>query len=268
MNVLDEIVKVKRGRVAGCMKRQPLERLREDAIRKRDSVSPQAFKKALTSTGINIIAEFKRRSPSKGAIREGADPSEIARSYEFGGAVAISVLTEEGFFGGSIEDLRCIRQSVQLPLLRKDFIFNEYQIYEAAAAGADAILLIVRVLDDALLKELRLLAEDLGMDALVEVHSSDEMLRACNSGAQLIGVNNRDLTTFEVSLQTSVNLVHQAPDGCVLVSESGLSNAEDLHWLRQLGYQGFLIGESLMRAESPHTALRKLLEAEFETRVT
>lgn len=268
MNILDEIVEVKKVRVADSMKRQPIEQLREEATLRRNSVPPHLFKQALGGSGTNIIAEFKRRSPSKGTIREGADPAEIARWYESGGAVAISVLTEEDYFSGSLEDLRLIRQSVQLPLLRKDFIFDKYQVYEAAVAGADAILLIAAVLDDTSLKELRLLAEDLGMDALVEVHSSDEMERAGKSGAPLIGVNNRDLTNFQVSLETSVKLVKQAPDGCLMVSESGLNNEGDLRRLRQLGFKGFLIGESLMRAESPYLALRKLLEAEFETRVT
>src|SRR4029078_4178998 len=167
-----------------------------------------------------------RRSPSKGMIREGADPIEIARAYREGGAVAISVLTEEDYFAGSLDDLRQVKAAVDLPVLRKDFIVDEYQVYESAAAGADAILLIVAALDDELLARLRRLAEDeLQLDALVEVHTSDEMKRAAAVGAKLIGVNNRDLRTSEVSIDTSLSLAREAPADAVLISESGLKSA-------------------------------------------
>jgi indole-3-glycerol phosphate synthase len=211
----------------------------------------------LQKDGINIIAEFKRRSPSKGVIREGANPSEIARAYEAGGAVAMSVLTEEDYFAGSLDDLCQVKSTVNLPVLRKDFIVDEYQVYESAAAGADAILLIVAALDDERLARLRGLAEDeLQMDALVEVHSSDEMKRAVACGAKLIGVNNRDLRTFEVSLETSLSLAREAPSEALFISESGLNNSADLRRLYDAGYRGFLIGETLMRAEDPAAALR------------
>jgi indole-3-glycerol phosphate synthase len=211
----------------------------------------------LQKDGINIIAEFKRRSPSKGVIREGANPSEIARAYEAGGAVAMSVLTEEDYFAGSLDDLRQVKSTVNLPVLRKDFIVDEYQVYESAAAGADAILLIVAALDDERLARLRGLAEDeLQMDALVEVHSSDEMKRAVACGAILIGVNNRDLRTFEVSLETSLSLAREAPSEALFISESGLNNSADLRRLYDAGYRGFLIGETLMRADDPAAALR------------
>ena len=241
MDVLSEIIAKKR------------ERVREAKARAR----PHAFLNALRGDGINIIAEFKRRSPSKGMIREGADPIEIARAYQAGGAVAMSVLTEEDYFAGSLEDLRQVKSAVELPALRKDFIVDEYQVYESAAAGADAILLIVAALDDELLLRLRRLAEDeLGMDALVEIHTSDEMERAVACGAKLIGVNNRDLRTFEVSLDTSLRLAGSAPVDALLISESGLNNSADLQCLYDAGYRGFLIGETLMRADDPAAALR------------
>jgi indole-3-glycerol phosphate synthase len=209
--------------------------------------------------GINIIAEFKRRSPSKGTIRADANLAEIVRSYEVGGAAAISVLTEEDYFDGSLDDLRAVKSAVKLPVLRKDFVFEEYQIYESAAAGADAVLLIVAALDDEVLSHLRRLAEDeLRMDALVEVHTSEEMKRAKAAGATLIGVNNRDLRTFTVSLETSLTLARQAPPEALLISESGLHSAGDLQRLRDAGYHGFLIGETLMRADNAADMLRDL----------
>jgi len=190
-------------------------------------------------------------------IREGANPSDVARAYQAGGAVAMSVLTEEDYFAGSLDDLKEVKSTVKLPVLRKDFIVDEYQVYESAAAGADAILLIVAALDDESLLQLRRLAEDeLHMDALVEVHTSDEMRRAAACGAKLIGVNNRDLRTFAVSLETSLSLAREAPPEALLISESGLNNAADLQRLYEAGYRGFLIGETLMRADDPAAALR------------
>jgi len=167
------------------------------------------------------------------------------------------VLTEEDYFAGSLDDLRQVKATVELPVLRKDFIVDEYQVYESAAAGADAILLIVAALDDESLSQLRRLAEDeLGMDALVEVHTSEEMKRAEACGARLIGVNNRDLRTFAVSLETSLSLAREAPSEALLISESGLKHAADLQRLYEAGYGGFLIGETLMRADDPAAALR------------
>jgi indole-3-glycerol phosphate synthase len=190
-------------------------------------------------------------------IRPDANLVDIARAYQAGGAVAMSVLTEEDYFSGSLDDLRQVKAAMELPVLRKDFIFEEYQIYESAAAGADAILLIVAALDDELLLRLTRLAEDeLQMDALVEVHTSEEMKRAAGCGAKLIGVNNRDLRTFEVSLDTSLSLAREAPAEALLISESGLNNSADLQRLYDEGYRGFLIGETLMRAEDPEQALR------------
>ena len=259
MSVLQEIVARKRERLASAKLSVPPARILEGAYVKRSRATPHRLLEALKPDGVNIIAEFKRRSPSKGVIRPGVDAASLARSYEAGGAVAISVLTEEDYFGGSLVDLEEVKSAVQLPVLRKDFVFEEYQIYESAAAGVDAILLIVASLEDTQLSDLRCQAEDeLGMDALVEVHDEHEMERALAIGAGLIGVNNRNLHTFEVSLDTSLRLASNAPDGATLISESGLHDASDLSKLRAVGFRGFLIGESLMRSEDPEESLRAL----------
>jgi indole-3-glycerol phosphate synthase len=222
------------------------------------------FRRSLSDEkSIKIIAEFKRASPSKGDINGEADPVAIARAYEAGGAAAISVLTEEDKFLGSPADLSAVRAATHLPVLRKDFIFAVEQVYETALMGADALLLIVAALDDATLISLRALTEDeLGLDALVEVHTAEEMRRARNCRARIIGVNNRDLHTFRVSLDTSVALAALAPPGVTLISESGLQTSADLRRLREVGYGGFLIGENLMRAADPAAALRSLLGRE------
>ena len=256
MNVLAEIISKKLARVEAAKNVTPLEEMCRLAGRPR---TRHALHQALRADGINSIAEFKRRSPSKGPIRADANLTQVVTSYEAGNAAAVSVLTEEDYFDGSLDDLRNVKATVTLPVLRKDFIFDDYQVYESAAAGADAILLIVAALDDETLVRLRRLAEDdLGLDALVEVHTSDEMKRASACGATLIGVNNRDLRTFEVSLETSISLAPQAPRESVLISESGLHSAGDLRRLHDAGYRGFLIGETLMRAGNPEQTLREL----------
>lgn len=254
MDFLSEIIAAKRQRVEAAKARVPLERMRELAQLRPGS---RRFTSALRDRSQpNIIAEFKRRSPSKGRINAAADPASMAQIYESAGAAAISVLTEEDYFDGSLDDLRQIRAATSLPLLQKDFIFDEYQVYETAAAGADALLLIVAALDDQTLTRLREVAEnDLGIDALVEVHARDELDRAVASGARLIGVNNRDLRTFKVSVATSGKLARFAPRDAILVSESGLTPA-DVRELRSAGYSGFLVGESLMRADDPAKAIR------------
>ena len=258
MDLLSQIISRKRERLEEAKRALPLERLRSDAFAKREGAAPHALLTALQSDAINVIAEFKRRSPSKGVIRADADLAMIVRSYEAGGAAAISVLTEHDYFDGSLADLEAVKTFVALPVLRKDFVFDPYQVFESAAAGADAVLLIVAVLDDRQLESLRLLTEELGMDALVEVHNSEEMDRAAGCGAKLVGVNNRNLRTFEVSLETSIKLAPLAPRDALLVSESGLRHASDLERLREHGFSGFLIGESLMRARCPEAALREL----------
>ena len=259
MDVLSEIIGKKRRRVEEAKQSCPLEQLQNDAFAKRAASSPHALRSALQSDGINIIAEFKRRSPSKGLIRSDAHLPSMIQSYQSGGAAGISVLTEQDYFAGSLADLHAVKASSYLPVLRKDFVFDPYQVFESAAAGSDAILLIVAALDDQQLESLRRLAEDeLGLDALVEVHNSEEMDRAASCGAKLVGVNNRNLRTFEVSLETSLKLAALAPRDAVLVSESGLNDGADLRRLKEHGFHGFLIGESLMRAPNPEIALRDL----------
>jgi indole-3-glycerol phosphate synthase len=236
----------------------------ERASEIRKNAQPHRFLRALESDPqrLIIIAEFKRRSPSIGIIRDDLTVSEIVRCYERGGAAAISVLTDEEYFGGSIADLCATRSVTKLPLLRKDFIIDRIQILEAATAGADAVLLIVAALDDVSLGQLRALAEDeLGLDALVEVHSSEELTRALNAGGKIIGVNNRDLRTFRVSLNTSERLIAEAPRDKIMISESGLHRTDSLLHLHKLGFRGFLIGEALMSARDPEAALRDLVAA-------
>lgn len=261
---LKRIIEQKRARLARAMSVQTLEELRLAASDVRREMKPHAFRAALArATDFNIIAEIKRASPSLGNIRSDISPAALAREYESGGARAISVLTEEDHFKGSLEDLREVRACTSLPLLRKDFIVDEWQIYEAAAARADALLLIVAALGDAMLARLRRITEDeLGMDALIEVHTGEELQRASACGTKLIGVNNRNLHTFEVTLETSVKLAAHAPHDALLVSESGLRTQADLIRLKSLGYRGFLIGETLMRAAHPSDALRALLAVE------
>ncbi len=236
----------------------------ERALEIRKNAQAHRFLRALESDPqrLIIIAEFKRRSPSVGIIRDDLTVSEIVRCYERGGAAAISVLTDEEYFGGSIADLCTARSVTKLPLLRKDFIIDRLQILEAATAGADAVLLIVAALDYVSLGQLRTLAEDeLGLDALVEVHSSEELTRALNAGAKIIGVNNRDLRTFRVSLNTSERLIAEAPRDKIMISESGLHRTDSLLHLHKLGFRGFLIGQALMRAPDPEAALRDLVAA-------
>jgi indole-3-glycerol phosphate synthase len=260
MSFLTEILARKRDRVNAAKQIVSLGEVREFAEEVRSNALPHLLLRSLQRNGVNVIAEFKRKSPSKGVIREKVDLRATVRSYEAGGAAAISVLTEQDYFAGSLDDLRSVKSTVKLPVLRKDFIFDEYQIFESAAAGADAILLIVAALDDETLERLRRLAEEeLGMDALVEVHDKAEMKRAAGSGAKLIGVNNRNLHTFEVSIDTSLALASAAPSESTLISESGLQSAADLAMLRSVGYRGFLIGESLMRAEKPEEILFQFL---------
>ncbi|HEU4597890.1 MAG TPA: indole-3-glycerol phosphate synthase TrpC [Pyrinomonadaceae bacterium] len=261
---LSNIVEQKRARLENARRLRPLAEVRRDAESVRRDSEPHAFRRALSDGGrVNIIAEFKRASPSKGLIRGDASAAEVARLYEAGGAAALSVLTEEDSFRGSLEDLRAAVARTSLPALRKDFVFDEYQIHEAAAAGASAVLLIVAALSDAELERLRLIAEEeLGLDALVEVHTLEEMRRASHTGARLVGVNNRDLRTFEVTLETSVELAAHAPEGALLVSESGIRHASDIRRLRAHGFRAFLVGESLMRAARPDEALHELIEGQ------
>ena len=221
--------------------------------------APGCFREALARPGIGVIAEFKRRSPSAGRLREGAEVGEVARAYERGGASALSVLTEGANFEGSLDDLRAARAACGLPILRKDFVVDPYQLYEARAAGADAVLLIAAALDGEELASLHRLAGDLGLDALVEVHDADELERAAGVGALLIGVNNRDLRDFTVDVGRTSQLLAAMPAGAVVVSESGISTPEQLRALEREGVAAVLVGESLMRAPDPQHALANLL---------
>lgn len=251
--ILDRIVEAKAIRVKEAKLLNPI----DSTAQARGS--GRSFVERISRKGVtNIIAELKSRSPSKGVIREDYDPRPIADSYERGGAAALSVLTEEDFFGGSLEHLRSINP-VKLPLLRKDFIFDEYQIYEAVSAGADAVLLIVAILDDELLARLIRQADQLQIAALVEVHTASEMKRAVSAGAVVIGVNNRDLATFNVDLETSLRLAALAPSWAILVSESGINSATEIALLKSAGFSAFLIGEHFMCAGDPGEALRQLI---------
>lgn len=269
---LSEILELKRARVEASKRERSIKTLREDAFRVRESVKKRALYEVLSKkNGVNIIAEIKRASPSKGDINANVDIVRQAKDYERGGACAISVLTEEDRFRGSLEDLRAVKKIVSVPVLRKDFIFDEYQVYESAAAGADALLLIFAALDEATLSRLRRLTEnELGMDALVEVHTYEEFSRALASGANIIGVNNRDLRSFEVRLETSIEILsslsgyerwHDCPDA-LFVSESGINAIDDIKRLRASGFDAFLIGETLMRAGAPTETLSELRRIE------
>ncbi len=244
-------------------KRNVPQRLLEDrppgAGSARGGGSPRGFRAALTRPGIAVVAEFKRRSPSAGTLREKADLRELVGAYERGGASALSVLTEEPNFGGSLEDLRAARGLCELPLLRKDFIVDEYQLLEAQAAGADAVLLIVAALEPEQLRSLRGAALALGLEVLVEVHDRGELDNALGAGARLIGINNRDLRDFSVDVGRTTQLMGAIPEGVSVVSESGIASAEQLRDLEAIGVDAVLVGESLMRSADPERALRELL---------
>jgi indole-3-glycerol phosphate synthase len=220
-----------------------------------------ALRAKARANGQAIIAEVKKASPSRGVLAEGFDPGRIARSYESGGAAAISVLTDERYFQGGLGDLIVAREAAALPALRKDFTIDRAQIVEAAAHGADAVLLIAAILHERQLRDFRELAARYRMAALVEVHNRAELDAAVASGAELIGVNNRDLATFEVTLETSLRLAGRMPAGALLVSESGIHDARDIAKLRAAGYHAFLVGEHLMKSGDPEGALRRLAAA-------
>jgi indole-3-glycerol phosphate synthase len=237
--------------------RAEIERRRATALEPRgDEV--RDFPAALTRGGVALIAEHKRRSPSAGAIREDLTLEEVVASYERGGAAALSVLTEGPNFGGSLEDLRRARAASTLPILRKDFIVDPYQVHESFAAGADAILLIVAALADVELAELHGLASELGLAVLVEVHDERELARALALGATLIGINNRDLTTLAVDLRRTFELRSAIPDGVTVIAESGFSDSDQLRELERAGVDAVLIGEALMRSADIEGAVRRL----------
>lgn len=254
--ILDEILRFRRDDVEQAKRLTPVEQLRDrpgyDAPRR-------GFRTALAASPRAIIAEVKKASPSKGIIRADFHPVEIARTYAAAGATAISILTEERHFQGRLEFLAAIREAVSLPLLRKDFLFDAYQLHEARAWGADAILLIVAALEDGPLRELMAIAAEIGLDALVEVHDEAEVERALAAGADLIGINNRDLRTFVTTLATTEHLAARCGDTALVVSESGINTAADIERLERSGVHTFLIGEALMREPDPGSKLRQLL---------
>jgi indole-3-glycerol phosphate synthase len=224
------------------------------------------FREALVRPGLSVIAEFKRRSPSAGEIRRGATPAEIAGAFEEGGAAALSVLTDVPHFGGSLEDLREAREACELPVLQKDFIVDRYQLYEAAVAGADAILLIVAALEQEDLARLHDEARGLDLDCVVEVHSEEELEAALTVDAEVLGINNRNLDDFSVDVQTTFELITDVPAGKTVVSESGIAERETLEELERVGVDAVLIGEALMRAPDPAAKVRELTADEEQTR--
>jgi indole-3-glycerol phosphate synthase len=253
--VLEQIVEAKLHEIVGAKQKFPAVSLRMALDR---APVVRSFKKSIVRGSPALIAEIKKRSPSAGMLRRDFDPAGIAKEYEESGAAAISVVTEVKHFSGGLEILAVLRWTCKIPLLRKDFLLDPYQILEARHAGADAVLLIAALLDTSSLRKMREEAENTGMDALVEVHDEIELDRALESGAVLIGVNNRDLRTFEVSLETCLRLARRLPGNAVSVAESGIRSADDVRRLMDAGYKGFLIGEQLLRAPSPGAALSQL----------
>jgi indole-3-glycerol phosphate synthase len=259
MDILDKIVERKREEITAAQNAIPEDRLREQAEQRRNRRSLYQALKKPGPFGVNIISEIKRASPSKGLIRKDLDPVTYARAYEKGGAAALSVLTDQSFFKGSPEDLKNAKGAVQLPVLRKDFTISTYQIYEAAVMGADAVLLITRVLSEQQLSDFLALSTDLQLDALVEVHDEEDLEKAKNSGATLVGINNRNLRTFKTDIETAIELVKRFEPHQVAVAESGIHTRDDIERLIDAGIWNFLIGESLVRAENPIAHLEYLM---------
>lgn len=256
--VLSTIITARRRRIEQMRASIPLDGLRQQAESRADF---RDFAAAISGEGLSVIAELKQASPSRGLLRSDFRPREIAESYQQAGASAISILTEEEFFQGSIDHLNTARGAVRLPVLRKDFIIDEYQVYETVAAGADAFLLIVAALEDEQLRHFLKLAKRLRISALVEVHTAEELDRAIGCGAQIVGVNNRDLNTLEVDLETSLLLREKIPPGRLAVSESGIKSGADLEKLAKAGFDAVLIGEHLMLARDPGEELSRLLKS-------
>lgn len=256
--ILDEIVRHKREEV----KEARAKRAHTDVVR--EALAAPAAVSLLASLakgdGVRVIAECKKASPSKGVIRADYAPAEIALAYEQNGAAAVSVLTDQRFFQGSMNDLRRVRQAVGLPLLRKDFIIDEYQIFEARAAGTDAVLLICSVLDLHQLRDYVEIVAELKMDALVELHDLGELGAAVENNTGIVGVNNRDLSNFEVDIAHTAEVARLLPDDLLLVSESGIHNRDDIDYVASVGAKAVLIGEAFMRAENPGKALHDLLD--------
>ncbi len=263
MNVrLDELVGATREAVHRRKRERPLAELEREAGSQPEG---RPFAEALSRPGTSLIAEHKRRSPSAGTIREGTSCAEVVSAYERGGAAAVSVLTEEAHFGGSLADLREARAATELPLLRKDFTIDRYQLYEAKAAGADAVLLVVGAMTPDELAGLYREAHALDLDAIVEIHDEEELDRALDVDADVLGINNRNLEDFSVDIQRTFDLLADVPAGKVVVSESGIQRREQIDELEQVGVDAVLIGETLMRAPDPEAAVRELTRTEEPT---
>jgi indole-3-glycerol phosphate synthase len=252
---LDDLVAPTRERLERRKRERPLRDLERAAAARGEG---RPFREALSHPGTSLVAEHKRRSPSSGAIRQGASVTDVVLAYERGGAAALSILTEEAHFGGSLADLEQARAVSGLPILRKDFIVDPYQLYEAKASGADAVLLVVASLDGDELGRLYAEARALDLDALVEVHHEDELERALEVDADVIGINNRDLEDFTVDLSRTFDLLHDVPAGKTVVSESGISDRSVVEELEAIGVDAVLVGEAVMRAPDPEVAVREL----------
>ncbi len=257
--ILDEIVNHKKEIFQEITAKHPVEELIKVLKGKIITTRPaREFQSAFSGGGTRIIAEIKKASPSRGVIREEFDPPSIARSYEDNGAAAISVLSDRRYFHGDINHISAVKAEVGLPVLRKDFLTEELDVYESRAAGADCILLIARILEQDALGRLFGLSNDLGMDSLIEVHDEDDLEKILPLNPKIIGINNRDLDTLKVDITTTLRLIREIPDGKIVISESGISSHEDIALLRDAGVAGFLIGEALMTSEDTGKRLREL----------
>lgn len=259
MNQLDVIIESTKETVKKSISFRSIASLEEDFEKYNKRGFEDAIMSRVSEKETAIIAEIKKASPSKGLIREDFEPKKIAKEYEEGGATCLSILTDEPFFQGKLEYLDSVRSSCELPILRKDFMIDLYQIYETKAYGGDCILLIVAALDIVQLKDFSQLARELNLDILIEVHSEDELNEALSINSKLIGINNRDLTTFEVDKNLAIKLARQIPKDVIVVSESGISSREDILSSKEQGIHSFLIGESFMRKPNPGNALKDIL---------
>ena len=260
MNQLDLIIESTKETVKKSISFRSIASLEEDFEKYNKRGFEDAIMSRVSEKETAIIAEIKKASPSKGLIRKDFEPKKIAKEYEEGGATCLSILTDEPFFLGKLEYLDSVRSSCELPILRKDFMIDLYQIYETKAYGGDCILLIVAALDIVQLKDFSQLARELNLDILIEVHSEDELNEALSINSKLIGINNRDLTTFEVDKNLAIKLARQIPKDVIVVSESGISSREDILSSKEQGIHSFLIGESFMREQNPGNALKDILE--------
>ena len=259
MNQLDKIIEITKESLEKSISYRPISSLEEDFEKYQKRGFIEAISKKVSKEETAIIAEIKKASPSKGVIREDFEPKKIAEDYEANGATSLSVLTDEPFFQGKLEYLDMVRSTCTLPILRKDFLIDPYQIYETKASGGDCILLIVAALDLVQLKDFSQLAEELNLDVLIEVHSHEELNKALTIDPKLVGINNRDLTTFKVDKNLAIKLSKEISKDVIIVSESGISSREDILFSKEQGIHSFLIGESFMKEPSPGRALKEIL---------